>query len=96
MVDGDVFCTLYLRNPPKFSKLNVFNGFLRFVFGLKTPKDTKSTKFLQGNTLRVLRALRGELKKEKLAKRLVTILRPGPWGRGSTDAWLLPALRRPA
>ena len=36
MRDGDVFCTLYLRNPPNFQILNVYNGFLRFVFGLKT------------------------------------------------------------
>ena len=40
MRDGDVFCTLYLRNPPKFPKLNVFNGFLRFVFGSKTLFET--------------------------------------------------------
>ena len=33
---GDVFCTLYLRIPPNFQILNVYNGFLRFVFGLKT------------------------------------------------------------
>ena len=36
IVDRDVFCTLYLLNTPKFSKPNVFNGFLSFVFGLKT------------------------------------------------------------
>ena len=36
MRDVDVFCTLYLRNPPNFQKPNVSNGFLRFVFGLKT------------------------------------------------------------
>ena len=35
IVDGDVFCTLYLLNTPKFSKPNVFNGFLSFVFNLK-------------------------------------------------------------
>jgi len=35
MVDGDVFYTLYLRNSPKFTKLNVFNGFRRCVIGLK-------------------------------------------------------------
>ena len=33
---GDVFCTLYLPNPPNFPKPNVSNGFLRFVFGSKT------------------------------------------------------------
>jgi hypothetical protein len=24
---GDVFCTLYLRNPPHFPKPNVYNGY---------------------------------------------------------------------
>ena len=33
MVDGDLFCTLYLRFPPNFSKLNVFR---RSIFGLRT------------------------------------------------------------
>ena len=39
MIDGDVFCTLYLLNPPKFPKPNVYNCFLSFVFGLKTPSS---------------------------------------------------------
>ena len=36
MSNGDIFCTLYLPNPPNFPKLNVYNGFRQFVFGFKT------------------------------------------------------------
>ena len=48
MRDGDVFCTLYLPNPPKFTKLNVFNGFQRFVFGLKKAVTEFATIWMEG------------------------------------------------